>query len=56
MLICGKADVVHDDPAGPGHPLGDQLDRGAVGDPVADLRPGALSGPRADDPRGTDAP
>ena len=56
MLICGKADVVHDDPSGPRDPLGDQIDRGAVGDPVACLCPGALPGPRPDDPRGADAP
>ena len=56
MLMCGKADVVHDDPTGPGDPLRDQVDRGAVGDPAAVLRAGAVPGPHPDDPGGADAP
>ena len=35
MLICGKADVVHDDPIRARRSFGDQIDRGAVGDPAA---------------------
>ena len=56
MVICGKADVVHARPGRAGHPLGDQLDRGAVGHPAADLRPGSVSRPGADDPRRAHAP
>ena len=56
MLLCGKADVVHDDPAGPGDPLGHPDHRGAVGDPAADLRAGALPRPHPDDPGRADAP
>lgn len=48
MVICGKADVVHEDQAG--HPLGDQIDPGPVGDPVALLCPGSLPCPGSDDP------
>ena len=56
MLMCGKATVVHDDPNGPGDPLRDPVDRGAVGDPAAFLRPGAVPGAHPDDARGADAP
>ena len=34
MLLCGKADVVHDDPGRPGDPLWPPGDRGAIGHPV----------------------
>ena len=56
MVMCGKADVVHDDPLGAGDPLGDPHHRRSVGDPAADLRAGAVPRPRPDDPGGADAP
>ena len=56
MVICGKADVVHDDPAGP---VIHSATRSIVVPSVIQLRvlrPGALPCPRADDPRRADAP
>ena len=43
-------------PGRAGDPLGDPGDRGAVGDPAAVLRAGAVPGPHPDDPGGADAP
>ena len=56
MLLCGKADVVHDDPDRPRHPLGHPGHHGALGHPVAVLVPGAYPGPGADDAGRPDAP
>ena len=56
MLLCGKAEVVHDDPTGPVIHSATPRHRGAVGDPAAGVRPGALPGAHSDDPGGIDAP
>ena len=56
MLMCGKADVVHDDPSGPVIHSATRDDRGAVGDPAAVLRAGALPRPHPDDQGRADAP
>ncbi len=56
MLICGKADVVHDDPSGPVIHSATPHDRGALGDPAAVLRAGALPGPHPDDQGRAHAP
>ncbi len=50
MVMCGKADVVHDDPSGP---IIHSATRTIVVPSVIrlrNLRAGALSGPRPDDP------
>ena len=44
MLMCGKADVVHDDPTGPVIHSATSVDRGAVGDPAARLTSGCRTG------------
>ncbi len=43
-------------PVGTDHPLGHPHHRGALGDPAANLRAGALPGPRPDDPGRAHAP
>ena len=56
MLMCGKADVVHDDPSGPVIHSATRSVDGAVGDPAAVLRAGALPGPHPDDQGRAHAP
>ena len=56
MLLCGKADVVHDDPSGPVIHSATRAPRRPVRDPPAVLRARAVPGSGTDDARRAHAP